>query len=105
MHPLLVRLPLGAFGLPLLPALLALTLVGLGVVALGALLRRRSLFLLGVAFSVTTLGFALHFRGQTLATGPLVVSSFGAACALALGVGVAITMRSGKKLGLDEEKL
>ncbi len=103
MHPLLVRLPLGEFGLPLFPVLLAATLLGLGVVALGVLLRRRSLFLIGVALSVTTLGSALHFRGHTVAAGPLVVSSFGALCALALGVGVVMAVRGARRLGLSEE--
>lgn len=104
MHPLLVRLPLGEFGLPLFPALLALTLLAFGVLALGVLVRRRSLFLLGVAFSVATLGTALHFRGHTFAAGPLVVSSFGALCALALGVGSLMVTRGARRFGLSEER-
>lgn len=105
MHPLLVRLSLGELGLPLLPALLALTFVGLTVVLLAVLARRRALFLAGAALSVAALGFAVRLRGQTLSPGALLVSSFGASCALALGVSWVVVTRGARARGLDVERV
>jgi prolipoprotein diacylglyceryltransferase len=101
MHPLLVKLSLGGFGVPLLPVLLAIFVLGLGVIALGVLARQRAPFLLGCALSVAALGFALRPPFETLSLGALRISSFGALCALSLGLGWTLSHHEADRQGLE----
>jgi prolipoprotein diacylglyceryltransferase len=101
MHPLLVQLSLGGFGVPLVPVLLAVAMLGLGAIALGVLARQRAVLLLGCALSVAALGFALRPPFESVSMGVLRVSSFGALCALSLGLGWMFSHHEAQRQGLD----
>jgi prolipoprotein diacylglyceryltransferase len=104
MHPLLLKLSLGGSGVPLLPVLVAIAVLGLGAIALGVLARQRAAFLLGCALSVVAVGFALRPPFETLSMGVLRVSSFGALCALSLGLGWTLTHHEAERQGLDRAR-
>ena len=93
MHPVLLTLPFPDVPLPLLPALLAVSLLGFGLSVYAHILRRTGLRTFGLASGVTAGAAGWAFRHQTLTLAKLEVPAYGTALGLALICGWGLTLR------------
>jgi phosphatidylglycerol:prolipoprotein diacylglycerol transferase len=105
MHPVLFKIPLPAWSLPLGPTLFALA--GLGFLLAVFAQRKRALDLLVIG--VLALGSGLVggflFRGQRFALESLPIYSYGAMLCLSVVVGWFLTLELGARRGLPRELL
>jgi len=103
MHPVLFKIPLPAWSLPLGPTLFALA--GLGLLLAIVAQRRRALDLLviGVAALVCGLVGGFLFRGQHYALESLPIYSYGAMLCASIVVGWFLTLELGVQSGLSRE--
>ncbi|MEP7050197.1 MAG: prolipoprotein diacylglyceryl transferase family protein [Pseudomonadota bacterium] len=105
MHPVLFKIPLPAWAVPLGPALFVLA--GLG--ALLALFGQRKgafdLLVIGVLAVVCGLAGGFLFRGQRLLLESLPIYSYGAMLCASIVVGWFVTLRLGARAGLSRELL
>ncbi len=105
MHPLLLRISLGGFEVPLVVAVAAAALLGVATLSLGVLARRRAVLFLGGALCVVALGFAVRGPSAPVPARSLDVTSFGAASALAVGLGWALTRVEARRFAVEREAL
>jgi phosphatidylglycerol---prolipoprotein diacylglyceryl transferase len=103
MYPVLWRLPLPAWALPLSPALVVLAGVGVLLVLLGWRYRSTELTLIGGLAALGGSGAAIAFKGQLTTLTELPVTSYGAMLCLALLVGWYLTMSLGQRAGLPRD--
>jgi len=105
MHPILFKLPLPAWSLPLGPTLFALA--GLGLLLALFAWRRRALDLLviGSFAMVSGLVGGFLFRGQHYALESLPIYSYGAMLCASMVVGWFLTLELGVRNGLSREVL
>jgi phosphatidylglycerol:prolipoprotein diacylglycerol transferase len=103
MYPVLWRLPLPTWALPLSPALVVLAGVGVLLVLLGWRYRSTELTLIGGLGALGGSGAAIAFKGQLTTLTELPVTSYGAMLCLALLVGWYLTMSLGQRAGLPRD--
>ena len=105
MHPVLFKIPLPAWTLPLGPTLF--TLAGLGFLLAIFAQRKRALDLLviGVLALVSGLVGGFLFRGQRFALESLPIYSYGAMLCASIVVGWFLTLELGVRNGLPRELL
>ncbi len=105
MHPVLFKIPLPTWALPLGPTLFLLA--GLGVL-LAWLGRRKGAFdllVIGVLAALTGLVGGLLFRGQHFVLEALPIYSYGAMLCASIVVGWFLTLGLGQRAGLPRELL
>jgi phosphatidylglycerol:prolipoprotein diacylglycerol transferase len=105
MHPVLFKIPLPAWAVPLGPALFVLA--GLGA-ALAVFAQRKGaidLLVIGMLASVSGLVGGFMFRGQRLLLESLPIYSYGAMLCASIVVGWFLTLRLGARAGLSRELL
>jgi phosphatidylglycerol:prolipoprotein diacylglycerol transferase len=100
MHPLLFRIPLPSQHLTLSAPLTVLGALALLLAAFGAFRGLRELTVAAAVAALAGFAAALFFRGHVLVLGALPLPSFGVLLALALALGVWLTLRSAKRDGL-----
>jgi len=102
MHPLLFRIPLPAWRIPLGPVLACLAVLA-GIAAFLSWRRRSSWdAAFGPLVLVAAAGLAaLFLRQHVVVLAPLEVRAFGALLALSLGAGALLTQRLAERGGLD----
>jgi phosphatidylglycerol:prolipoprotein diacylglycerol transferase len=105
MHPILWRIPLPAWALPLSPALLLIGVLGAGLVVLAWRARASELGWLGATVALTGTLCSLWLQGQTISLSALIVPSYGAMLGIALVVGWYLTSALGRRDGLPKELL
>jgi len=105
MHPVLFRLPLPAWTIPLFPALL--TLAGLGVLLalFGWRKRAGDLLVIGAILAAGAGISAFGQRGQVYTLSPLPIYSYGAMLCLSIVVGWYLTLGLAEKDGLPRDKM
>ncbi|HET7540366.1 MAG TPA: prolipoprotein diacylglyceryl transferase family protein [Polyangiaceae bacterium] len=105
MHPVLFKIPLPAWSMPLGPSLFALSGLGLGLGLFA--LRRRALDLLVIGLLALFAGLigGWLFRGQRYTLESLPVYSYGAMLCSSLVVGWFLTLELGARSGLTRELL
>lgn len=103
MHPVLFKIPLPAWSLPLGPTLFALA--GLGSLLLFVALRRRALDLLVIGALALVCGVigGFLFRGQRYTLESLPIYSYGAMLCASIVVGWFVTLTLGARNGLSRE--
>ncbi len=105
MHPVLFRLPLPSWTIPLFPSLLGLAVVG-GLLALfGWRKRAADLLLIGLALAVGAGVAAFSYKGQVYTLTPLPIYSYGAMLCLSIVIGWYLTLGLAEKDGLPRDKM
>jgi phosphatidylglycerol:prolipoprotein diacylglycerol transferase len=102
MHPLLFRIPLPSQRLTLAAPLAVLGVLALLLAAYGLLRRSRQLAIVAAAAAMAAFAAALFFRGRVLVLGALPLPAFGVLLALALALGVWLTLRAARRDGLPD---
>src|SRR6187551_2521340 len=105
MHPVLFKIPLPAWSLPLGPTLFALAGLGLVLALLAQRKRALDLLLIGVLALVSGLVGGFLFRGQRFTLESLPIYSYGAMLCASLVVGWFLTLWLGTRDGLPRELL
>ena len=105
MHPVLFKIPLPAWSLPLGPTLFALAGLGFLLVLFARRKRALDLLLIGVLALISGLLGGLLFRGQRFTLESLPVYSYGAMLCASLVVGWFLTLQLGARDGLPRELL
>ena len=105
MHPVLFRLPLPAWTIPLFPALLTLAGVGALLAIFGWKKRAGDLLLIGAILAAAAGISAFGQRGQVYTLSPLPIYSYGAMLCLSIVVGWYLTLGLAEKDGLPRDKM
>jgi phosphatidylglycerol---prolipoprotein diacylglyceryl transferase len=105
MHPILFRIPLPAWTLPLFPTLLIAAGVGLVLAALGWFKKIGDLLLIGAVLAVGCGFAAFGMRGKTYTLSELPIYSYGAMLCLSLIVGWFLTLRLAERDGLPRDTM
>jgi len=105
MHPVLFKIPLPAWSLPLGPTLFALAGLGFLLAVFGQRKRALDLLVIGVLTLVCALTGGLLFRGQRFALESLPIYSYGAMLCASIVVGWFLTLQLGARNGLPRELL
>ena len=105
MHPVLFKIPLPAWALPLGPALLALSGVGILLSLYAKRNGQFDLLVIGVLAALSGLVGATLFWGQRYVLESLPIYSYGAMLCLSIVVGWFLTLRLGERDGLSRELL
>jgi phosphatidylglycerol---prolipoprotein diacylglyceryl transferase len=105
MHPILFRIPLPAWTLPLFPTLLVAAGVGLVLAALGWFKKIGDLLLIGAVLAVGCGFAAFGMRGKTYTLSELPIYSYGAMLCLSLIVGWFLTLRLAERDGLPRDTM
>jgi phosphatidylglycerol---prolipoprotein diacylglyceryl transferase len=105
MHPILFRLPLPGWTLPLFPTLLALAGVGVVLGLLGWRKKLGDLLLIGGALAIGCGFAAFGFKGKTYTLSELPIYSYGAMLCLSLVVGWFLTLGLAERDGLPRETM
>jgi phosphatidylglycerol:prolipoprotein diacylglycerol transferase len=105
MHPILFKIPLPAWSVPLGPALFALAGFGLSLAVVARRRRALDLLVIGVLAVVCGLVGGFLFRGQRYALESLPVYSYGAMLCASIVVGWFLTLELGARKGLPRELL
>jgi phosphatidylglycerol---prolipoprotein diacylglyceryl transferase len=100
MHPLLFRIPLPSQHLTLAAPLSVVGAVALLLAAFGWFRRSPQLAITAAAAAIVAFAAAVFFRGRVLVLGALPLPSFGVLLALALALGVWLTLRAARRDGL-----
>ncbi len=105
MHPILFRIPLPAWTIPLFPALLGVAVLGALIALFGYTRKAVDLLAIGGALALGCAVAAFKFRGQTYTLGALPIYSYGAMLCLSLVVGWYLTLGLAQKDGLPRETM
>jgi phosphatidylglycerol---prolipoprotein diacylglyceryl transferase len=105
MHPILFRVPLPGWTIPLFPALLGIALLAAVVALIGWRKRAIDLLAIGGAGAVASGIAAILFRGQDYALAPLPIYSYGAMLCLSIIIGWFLTLGLSEKDGLPRETM
>jgi phosphatidylglycerol:prolipoprotein diacylglycerol transferase len=105
MHPILFRVPLPAWTIPLFPALLAVAVVGALIALFGWRKRAVDLLAIGGAAALAAAIAAFSLRGQTYALSPLPIYSYGAMLCLSIVIGWFLTLGLAEKDGMSRETM
>jgi len=105
MHPILFRIPLPAWHVPLFPALLGVAALGALVALFGWRKKAADLLLIGAVLALGCAVAAFRFKGQSYALGSLPIYSYGAMLCLSLVVGWYLTLGLAKRDGLPRETM
>lgn len=105
MHPVLFRLPLPSWTIPLFPALIALGVAGALLALFGWRKRAADLLVIGVAVAIGGVFAANSFKGQVYTLTPLPIYSYGAMLCLSIVVGWYLTLGLAEKDGLPRDKM
>jgi phosphatidylglycerol---prolipoprotein diacylglyceryl transferase len=105
MHPILFRVPLPGWTIPLFPALLAVALAGALVAFFGWRKRAIDLLAIGAAAGIAAAIAALSLRGQVYTLSPLPIYSYGAMLCLSIIIGWFLTLGLAQKDGLSRETM
>jgi phosphatidylglycerol:prolipoprotein diacylglycerol transferase len=105
MHPVLFRLPLPSWTIPLFPALLALGVLGALLALFGWKKRAADLLVIGAAVAIGGIVAATSFKGQVYTLTPLPIYSYGAMLCVSIVVGWYLTLGLAEKDGLPRDKM
>lgn len=105
MHPVLFRLPLPAWTIPLFPSLLTLAALGALLAIFGWRKRAGDLLVIGAVLAVAAGISAFGQRGQVYTLSPLPIYSYGAMLCLSIVVGWYLTLGLAEKDGLPRDKM
>jgi|RhiMethySRZTD1v2_1073278.scaffolds.fasta_scaffold127705_3 phosphatidylglycerol---prolipoprotein diacylglyceryl transferase len=105
MHPILFRVPLPAWTLPLFPTLLVAAGVGLLLALVGWRQKIGDLLLIGGLLAVGCGFAAFGFRGKTYTLSELPIYSYGAMLCLSLVVGWFLTLGLAERDGLPRDTM
>jgi phosphatidylglycerol:prolipoprotein diacylglycerol transferase len=105
MHPVLFKIPLPAWSLPLGPTLFALAALGFLLAVFAQRKRALDMLVIGVLALVSGLVGGFLFRGQRFALESLPIYSYGAMLCLSVVVGWFLTLELGARRGLPRELL
>ena len=105
MHPILFRIPLPAWTLPLFPTLLVVAGIGLVLAALGWFKKIGDLLLIGAVLAVACGFAAFGLRGKTYTLSELPIYSYGAMLCLSLIAGWFLTLRLAEQDGLPRDTM
>ncbi|HEY0469630.1 MAG TPA: prolipoprotein diacylglyceryl transferase family protein [Polyangiaceae bacterium] len=105
MHPVLFKIPLPAWSLPLGPTLFALAGLGLLLAVFAQRKAALDLLVIGVLVLVSSLAGGFLFRGQRYELESLPIYSYGAMLCASIVVGWFLTLRLGVQNGLPRELL
>lgn len=105
MHPILFRIPLPAWNVPLFSALLGVAALGALVALFGWRKKAADLLLIGAVLAIGCGIAAFRFKGQYYALGSLPIYSYGAMLCLSLVVGWYLTLGLAKRDGLPRETM
>lgn len=105
MHPVLFRLPLPAWTVPLFPALLVLAALGAVLAVFGYRKKAGDLLVLGGVLAAAAGLSAFSYRGQVYTLSPLPIYSYGAMLCLSIVVGWYLTLGLAEKDGLPRDKM
>ena len=105
MHPVLFKIPLPAWSLPLGPTLLLLAALGLLLSVIAQRKGALDLLVIGLLSLGTGLVGGFLFRGQRFALESLPIYSYGAMLCASLVVGWFFTLRLGARAGFPRELL
>src|SRR6188768_3940674 len=103
MHPILFKIPLPAWSLPLGPASFALAGIGLLLALFAQRKRALDLLVIGGLALASGLAFGFLFRGQRFTLESVPVYSYGAMLCVSLVVGWFLTLWLGARDGLSRE--
>lgn len=105
MHPVLFRLPLPAWTIPLFPALLVLAALGALLAVFGYKKKAGDLFVIGVVLAAAAGLSSFSYRGQVYTLTPLPIYSYGAMLCLSIVVGWFLTLGLTDREGLPRDKM
>jgi len=105
MHPILFRVPLPGWTIPLFPALLALGVAGVLLAVFGWRKRVGDLLLIGAVVGLGCAIAAFSFKGRSYTLSDLPIYSYGAMLCLSLVVGWFLTLRLAERDGLPRETM
>jgi phosphatidylglycerol:prolipoprotein diacylglycerol transferase len=105
MHPILFRVPLPGWTIPLFPALLGVAVVGALVALFGWRKRAIDLLAIGGAAGIAAAVAAFSLRGQTYQLSPLPIYSYGAMLCLSIVIGWFLTLGLAEKDGMSRETM
>lgn len=105
MHPVLFRLPLPAWTIPLFPALLVLAVLGVLLAIFGQRKRAADLLVIGIVLAAAAGLSAFSYRGQVYTLSPLPIYSYGAMLCVSIVVGWFLTLGLAEKEGLPRDKM
>jgi len=105
MHPVLFRLPLPAWTIPLFPALLVLAALGALLALFGWRKRAADLLVIGVVLAAAAGLSASGYQGQVYTLAPLPIYSYGAMLCVSIVVGWFLTLHLAEKDGLPRDKM
>ncbi len=105
MHPVLFRLPLPAWTIPLFPALLALAAFGAMLGLFGYKKRAGDLLVIGIVLAAAAGLSAFTYRGQVTTLAPLPIYSYGAMLCVSIVVGWFLTLGLAERDGLPKDKM
>jgi phosphatidylglycerol---prolipoprotein diacylglyceryl transferase len=105
MHPILFRIPLPGWTLPLFPTLLVAAGIGLVLAALGWRKKIGDLLLVGGVLAVGCGFAAFGMRGKTYTLSELPIYSYGAMLCLSLVVGWFLTLGLAERDGLSRDTM
>jgi len=103
MHPILFKIPLPAWSLPLGPTLFAFAGSGALLSLIGWRRRALDLLIIGVIALISGVVGGVLFRGQRYTLESLPIYSYGAMLCLSLVVGWFLTLELGSRAGLSRE--
>lgn len=103
MHPVLFKIPLPAWTLPLGPTLYVLAGIGLVLAVFGQRKGAFDLLVIGVLALITGLVGGFLFRGQRFTLESLPIYSYGAMLCLSIVVGWFLSLKLGAREGLSRE--
>jgi phosphatidylglycerol:prolipoprotein diacylglycerol transferase len=105
MHPVLFKIPLPAWAVPLGPAAFAMAGLGVLLAVLGHRKGALDLLLIGVLALLAGLVGGFTFRGEQLVLESLPIYSYGAMLCASIVVGWFLTLELGARAGLPRELL
>ncbi len=105
MHPVLFRIPLPGWTIPLFPTLLVLAALGGLLAFFGHRKKAADLLLIGGVVAAAAAIAAFSYRGQVYTLSPLPVYSYGAMLCLSIVVGWYLTLGLATKDGLPRETM
>lgn len=105
MFPVLFRLPLPAWTIPLFPALLVLAALGAVLALFGYKKRAGDLLVIGAVLAAAAGLSAFSYQGQVYTLSPLPIYSYGAMLCVAIVVGWFLTLGLAERVGLPRDKM
>jgi phosphatidylglycerol---prolipoprotein diacylglyceryl transferase len=105
MHPILFRVPLPGWTIPLFPTLLGVALLAVVIALIGWRKRAIDLLAIGGAATIAAGMAAFSFRGQDYTLAPLPIYSYGAMLCLSIIIGWFLTLGLAEKDGLPRETM